>query len=201
MPFKDDIVQGGEDGTGWEFDDAQVSCYTYLSVLGQGWPVPLLTFMVQICLPVVLCLVANKNYKDVIACDELDDDDCNRKYYCPRRLHKDTVDGTYGFIMILMVCIIYFTKVVPDQLHEFTRIMTDDDSGFSKLSSLRQLVWDQDEDTFLMKLGYRLDVTMNTAFACILCTALLPPRLSPCLLPSLTSATPPPTHRVFASSL
>jgi hypothetical protein len=74
-------------------------------------------------------------------------------------------DGQLKNKLALLCCaVIYLTTVVPSQISLFLSKVSDQDSALSKLSSLRQAVADQNEDTWGQKWGFKLDVFFNTAF-------------------------------------
>ena len=102
----DDICHSGDDTEGWQFEDGevsgrremvecrrmggftrrcgrcawvllQVSCYTYLSVLGQGFGIPLTTLFVQFFVPILMFLVAHDNYSEYVGCESEENDDLN----------------------------------------------------------------------------------------------------------------------------
>lgn len=107
----------------------------------------------QLLFPTLLALDASQNHQDDVDCvaDDMDDGCKERNFWCTQR-----PDSLNQKLMIFAVILLYLSKVVPDQFYTFVRKVADDDSGISKLTSLRQLVWDQDEDTFLMKIGFRM---------------------------------------------
>ena len=49
-----DMITGGEADEGWDFDEEPLSCYTYVSVVGGGYLVAMITAFVQITLPITL---------------------------------------------------------------------------------------------------------------------------------------------------
>ena len=49
--------------------------------------------------------------------------------------------------MIVVIMMVYVSKVAPDSIYEFFRTVADDDSGISKLNSLLGEVWHQIEGT------------------------------------------------------
>jgi len=64
----------------------------------------------------------------------------------------------------------YALRVVPDQIALFYSTVGDSEGTTSQLASLRKFVHDQDEDTLLTKIGYRLDLVMNSMYHCLLYT-------------------------------
>ena len=53
--------------------------------------------------------------------------------------------------------------VIPDQFNRFKNVFGNSEDTISRLNSLRKFVYDQDEDGLISaKIGYRLDMSMNT---------------------------------------
>ena len=71
-------------------------------------------------------------------------------------------------MLIFSVYFIYLILIVPSQWQLLVAKLGDSQSALSKLSSLRTSVWEQDEDTVPQKIGYKLDVWLNTGFVCLL---------------------------------
>jgi len=153
----------------WEFSEGDVSCYTYLSVLGQGVLFPLCTLFIQIMIPWLLIRDALDEYYSYANCESMDDDDnpCVRienPLWCPDR-------GEWSNkVMISCAMLVYVLKVVPDNWMSFTSKVAAGDSPSAYLQSFRKIVWDADEDTMLHKIGYRTDVLMGGAYVCLICT-------------------------------
>lgn len=63
--------------------------------------------------------------------------------------------------MLFCILLYYVTKLVPDQITRIRKTVGDEESGISKLLSLRDEVWYQDEDSMWMKLGYSIEQLMN----------------------------------------
>jgi len=140
----------------WDFDDGSISCYSYLSMLGQGWLFPVSTIMIQCAVPILLLLDQMKEYDAYI--DESDIDG----RFCPNR-------GTVAYkFMIFCMMLIFVSKVVPDNWDAFYSKVADGTSDSSKMMSLRKQVWELDEDTLTQKIGYRVDVNMSGPYVAAL---------------------------------
>ena len=158
----------------WEFSEGDVSCYTYLSILGQGFLFPLCTLFIQIMIPWLLMRDASLEYLNYANCEggdySIDDDDdpcvpIENPLWCPDRGEWTTK------VMIFCAMLVYVLKVVPDNWMSFTSKVAAGDSHAAYLQSLRKIVWDADEDTMLHKLGYRIDILMGGGFVCLICKA------------------------------
>jgi hypothetical protein len=75
-----------------------------------------------------------------------------------------------GRAMIICVMLFYSLQVVPAQIALFYSSVGDSEGTISKLFSLRKFVHDQDEDTLLTKIGFRVDLVMNSMYHCLLYT-------------------------------
>jgi hypothetical protein len=42
------------------------------------------------------------------------------------------------------------------------------DTTYSRVNSMRKVVWDQGDDSFLQQLGYKTEMYMNTAYICLI---------------------------------
>ena len=78
-------------------------------------------------------------------------------------------EALYGRMMLVGVLLYYAVTVVPEQYSRFCNIFGDSEDTISRLNSLRKYVYDQDEDGLISaKIGYRLDMSMNTTYHCLL---------------------------------
>jgi hypothetical protein len=168
-PFEmiDDIVNV------WFKDfEEEVSCYTYLSFLGQDFFFTTISLGVQILVPLVLLSSSLKDLRHQIRCDQQDYDELDDNHQCEELgIYSDdsTImctqrsDGALGRLMLIGVLFYYAVTVVPDQLNRFYTIYGDSEDTISRMNSLRKYVYDQDEDGLITsKIGYRLDMSMNT---------------------------------------
>ena len=74
-------------------------------------------------------------------------------------------------MMLGLVVLMYISKTVPDQIARVIhRQGEEEDSGVCKLNNLRELVWEEGQDTLWQKLGLCLDRWMNTVYQCVLYT-------------------------------
>ena len=61
-------------------------------------------------------------------------------------------------------------KVVPDTMYSFFNTAGTADTSYSRLMSMRKMVWDQGDDRVGQMIGFKADLYMNTAFECVLYT-------------------------------
>ena len=166
----------------WDIPDGEVSCYTYVSILGQGVMIPFFTLLIQFVVPFLLVTNQFGDYHDFLECEGVFGGGfLNTEEFAPGACVKNTNNLVLGHngicpqrgdpankIMIFLMLLIYITKVVPDCLKSLISKVGDGSSDVSRLYSLRRLVWDADEDTLVHKIGYRIDALMGGAFPCIL---------------------------------
>ena len=150
-----DMITGGEEDDGWDFDEEPLSCYTYVSVVGGGYLVAMITAFVQITLPITLFYGVIhqeilENFESVPVCEG--DGSPNNRF------------------AILCVVLMYITTIVPSQIELFMNKVANADNAISKLNSLRQVITDKNEDTYGQKWGFKLDIFCNTAYVGILYT-------------------------------
>ena len=155
----------------WDFDDSEVTCYTYISMQGCGWASALAILTVQIAVPLIL---RESVLKDLLECfwdiggpwnwPNKDQDSFSECRHAGRKEHEE--QGTTAPTQAMFVCIviIYLTQVVPDQWLRFELLLGGKRTTRSWLTSLRQSVWDKNEDTDLQKLGYMIELNMNTLY-------------------------------------
>ena len=162
----------------WEFADGDVSCYTYLSVLGQGYMLPLFTLFIQFVVPSLLLIDTYAEYRDYLACEGQYNNEFKPPLFAPGRCEPVENDwycpqrgSTVMKMMMFCAMLMYMIKVVPDNWYEFVKKIGDGDSDISRLQSLRRMVWELDEDTTLHKIGYRVDAFMCGIYLCLLYSA------------------------------
>jgi len=78
-----------------------------------------------------------------------------------------------GKILITLVLFIYAASVVPDSLLMFFRVSGGSNTTYSKINSLRQIIWEQNDDSVLQQIGYKIDRYMNTGYICLLYSIML----------------------------
>jgi len=136
-----------EDKEEWGFnDDANISAFTYISLLGAGSLMPIVIFFLQITTPFVL--VWEVYSKD--ACADKEDNFRRAKY------------------MALIVYILYIFTVYPDTLWRTYEVEGSAPCAYSRLLSLRKELWVQGDDSLTQMIGYKLDIFMSTAFETLL---------------------------------
>ena len=77
-------------------------------------------------------------------------------------------NSLHGKVMAFLVVAFYFFKVVPDTFVSFYNTAGTADTTYSRIMSMRKMVWDQGDDYVGQMLGYKFDLYMNTAFECFL---------------------------------
>ncbi|GMH47464.1 hypothetical protein TrRE_jg8826 [Triparma retinervis] len=133
-------------GETWEsFEEA--SCFTYLSVLGSGYLIPVVCMLIQILMLLMLIVseVGNRE-RDVFSCPS---------------------GGISNSVVIFAVSILYLTKVVPDQLVHFYYVAGNANVPYSKMMSLRASIHSKGEDMLGQVVGFNIDIFMNSAFKSI----------------------------------
>jgi len=144
-----DDIRKGDEGDGWEsFEDA--SAFTYLSVLGTGYFIPVICCAMQIFMLFILA------YEAMIQTRE----DGREIVDCPK-------GGAMPMGIIWTVAIFYLTKVVPDQFMHFYKVAGNVDCPYSKMMSLRSYIHQHGEDNFGQQVGYNMDIMMNAGFKCL----------------------------------
>lgn len=138
-----DEVVSNSDGK-WNFDDADISIYTYISALGSGFAEGAVVIILQLMIPFSLLL-----------------------YYVHSNIVGDKVAlGTRE--MLFAVLCYYLYKVARDTVGNFLNVVGVYDTVSSRLRSLRKIVWDNGTDTISQSLGYSFDLFMNTGYICLL---------------------------------
>ena len=149
-----DMITGGEEDDGWDFDEEPLSYYTYVSVVGGGYLVAMITAFVQITLPITL-------FYGVIHQEILE--------------NFESVPGLRGPAApttaadpLRRAHVHHDDRAVADRaLHEQGR---ERGQRHLELNSLRQVITDKNEDTYGQKWGFKLDIFCNTAYVGILYT-------------------------------
>jgi hypothetical protein len=155
----------------WDWDDGNISAFTYLAVLGGGSTIPLLVFLMQLTIPLLL-IDAAVGSREATFWDSLTTCSSEREDWVWAVHPVDGEQGSfktlYGRAMIFLVIAYYLFKVVPDTFLSFFNTAGTADSTYSRLMSLRKTIWDQGDDRWLQMVGFKMDLYMNTAFECIL---------------------------------
>jgi len=162
----------------WDYDDEDISIYTYLAVLGSGVTMTLVTMAIQIITP--LLLLYNSFLQSDGDPNERFDVDINAQTengnFLPTTDWDQFCNGngrTEGKILITLVLIIYASSVVPDSLLSFFRVSGGSNTTYSRINSLRQIIWEQNDDTILQQVGFKLDRLMNTGYIALLYSIML----------------------------
>lgn len=161
----DEIVENEED---WDLHDSDISVYTYLSVIGSGWIIVLIVMFVQLIVPIIL-LYASVSSSERFFIDQ--------PY--PYNILTDwetfcvPTGSLGGKIMNVAVLAVYIIRVVPDSFYSFFNTAGSNDTPYSRLNSLRKIVWDQGDDTVGQMVGYKAQLYMNTAYIVVLYSIML----------------------------
>jgi len=139
-----------EDTDEWRFDDdANISVFTYMSLLGAGVITPLIVFLIQIFIPIIFF----KESSEEIRCSLTDGG-------------EESVP--YTRLMSLMVFVLYIITVLQDHISRIYDVEGAADSVYSRLLSLRRQTWEQGDDTIIQMIGFKLDIVMSTGYESIL---------------------------------
>ena len=176
---------------GWNFDDSAISCYTYLSMHGTGWASGLAVLFVQFAIPLIL---REDVLKELLNCfwdvggpwnwsrHKPFFHDCrdvasspgheSPEHQGPESPEHQGPEGSPEWSRYMLVCIvvIYLTQVVPDQWLRIKVLFGNTRTPRSWLTNLRQSVWDKNQDTDLQKIGYMIELNMNTLYVVALYT-------------------------------
>uniref|UniRef100_A0A7S4M9V9 Uncharacterized protein n=1 Tax=Odontella aurita TaxID=265563 RepID=A0A7S4M9V9_9STRA len=154
-----------EDKEVWDFaGDSSIGIYTYLGLLGSGATILCVILFVQVAVPVLLALAVDGcpliQWLKILGSDVCTSDQEREDGGYDLEEYRD---GTYH-AMTLVICALYLVRVVPDTLITFHNTMGAQNTAYSRLLSLRQLLWSQGDDTLAQMFGYKLDIYMNTAY-------------------------------------
>ena len=127
----------------WDLEEAKISIFTYFSFLGSGVLDTLLVSFLQLAMPLILA------------------------WYYSSRDGADTVEvGTREILFTVLVY--YLAKVNRDVWSSFNTVVGISDQVYSRLQSLRKIVFDNGNDSTAQSLGYIADIFINTGYVCIL---------------------------------
>eukprot|EP00924_Labyrinthula_sp_SR-Ha-C_P016761 maker-scaffold_6-snap-gene-14.49-mRNA-1 protein AED:0.00 eAED:0.00 QI:90/1/1/1/1/1/2/66/680 len=173
----------------WNFSDRSFSVYTYLAVLGSGAVMSSLTLFIQTAVPLALLynnmlttdgdpskrfFVEGNGSRifpiDGVLWDLLPRTDFDQFCYNEDNAERGRVEGK---IILVCVILIYLQSVIPDALLNFFRTSGGAETTYSKINSLRQIVWEQNDDDILQQIGFKLDRMMNTGYIAILFSIML----------------------------
>ena len=171
-PFIDiDDVTETENGT-WSFEDENISAFTYLAVLGTGVAVPLVCLIMQVCIPLLLLYKSLGERTEEISGSLLNDimssmGSCEPVGVAHSWEPKDDDEGgafnsVHGKVMTFLVALYYLFQVVPNTMVSFYNTAGTADTSYSKIMSMRRMVWDQGDDYVGQMFGYKIDLYFNT---------------------------------------
>ena len=160
----------------WDFADAEVSAYQYVSFLGSGYTSAITIMIIQLAIPFLLLdyVVRTSNRFPNYGNLNLNSYEFSEIFtttwsqFCYQYAALDEL------IMNFVVFIIYSIRVLPDVYLSFYETIGDSDTVSSKLNSIRLISYLQGDDTPQMQIGYKLNVYMNSLYiALINCTILI----------------------------
>jgi len=131
----------------WDFSDHDINVFTYVSLLGSGLLIPFLVASVQIAIPILLLMDADDSCKN--------GGDLEKEEFLTK-------------VMAIVIFVYYMYGVIPDTYVTFYNVQGAADSVFSRLLSLRRMVWDQGDDSLMQMVGFKWDIFMNTAYQALL---------------------------------
>eukprot|EP00924_Labyrinthula_sp_SR-Ha-C_P000902 augustus_masked-scaffold_7-processed-gene-7.51-mRNA-1 protein AED:0.04 eAED:0.04 QI:0/-1/0/1/-1/1/1/0/683 len=169
----------------WDFDDPAISVYTYLGVLGSGVLLAVAILVIQVGAPLVLL------YNAIL----LSDGDPNPRFFvdndtglpengnffpgtdfntfCLTDSSEDFPGRIEGKILVFFVILLYLVTVIPDSMLTFFHTSGGADTTYSKINSLREIIWAQNDDDIQQQIGYKLDRFMNTGYIALLYSIML----------------------------
>ena len=174
----DDIV---EDPARWDFEDKDITIYTYFGVMGSGCITVFLTVCIQVLALGVLVVSSTREYNG----------EPNERFFVTA---DGTVEGVHFFgvipdtnfttfcnnngsiegkILISVVLTMYFIQVIPNSWRQFFKVSGASDTTYSRINSLRREIWNQNEDTIIQQVGYKLDHHMNIGFTTLVYWSML----------------------------
>lgn len=165
-PFE--LLDNITESDSWHFEDDDISIFTYTSILGSGNLLALGASALQFVIPTILVLNALEE-SPRFEFSEANDYSLvvNEDKICAGESKLN------GKAIIFSVLIMYVTTVVPEVLLRFYRTVGDAATSYSRLSSLRQMVWRQQDDTIVQKMGYKMDMYMNAGYPALLYVCML----------------------------
>jgi len=137
----EDVISNKDDR--WELEDAGISIFTYIALLGSGFFDGILVFALQVSMPIFLFT-----------------------YYSTLDEEDKIAVGTRP--MLFCVLGYYLFKVTRDIWENFRLVVGISEEVYSKIQSLRKNVWDNGNDSFWQAMGFTFDQFMNTGYVCIL---------------------------------
>jgi len=172
-PFKlMEAIRSNKDD--WDFDDPNITVYSYLAVLGNGVGMVAVVVTIQILIPLVLIYNATVFGTEGGRSGSGDETVFNRRFDPPTNgsLFGTTTwdqfcagDGSQeGKILLGLVILLYLVQVIPDTLFAIYNVAGVAGTTFSRMNSLRRVVSNQNEDSITQIWGFKLDRWMNTAY-------------------------------------
>lgn len=151
------------------------------NALGSGLPLALITFGIQVISPLLL----------LYSVFYFAGDDINPRFDVEVDGEGDLVrDAVFpatdfdqwcfesnpqpeGKILISVVLWVYITTTIPTNYLRFYRTSGGAHTTFSKINSLRQIIWNKNDDSAYQQLGFKLDRLMKTGYVSLLYATML----------------------------
>lgn len=166
-----------------------ISIYTYLAYLGSGWLTAFGALFIQFMVPAILLMTAvnssslfldNNNYSGQDRFLPGEPFQTNWTQFCSNvgTYPDPSVDplAAYfpqGKVMNICVLVLYAIRVLPMLFDKFASSAGGGDDALSRVNALRDIVWDQAEDTAWQQFGFKLAKYMDSLYVVILMTLML----------------------------
>jgi len=156
---------------GWDFNDPEVSIFTYLNLHGSGYALCLVTIFLQFTIPSLLLIetIENAGYVQL----RKDNPDMTpfewlTNVFCV----VDDAANCFNLIAtsIVVMCIqaLYLFKVVPDTIVKFRSVIGVGGYGpvftYARIKAISQIVADKNLDRIGQSIGKIFDLYMNTLY-------------------------------------
>eukprot|EP00816_Leptocylindrus_hargravesii_P006554 CAMPEP_0196805842 /NCGR_PEP_ID=MMETSP1362-20130617/5665_1 /TAXON_ID=163516 /ORGANISM="Leptocylindrus danicus, Strain CCMP1856" /LENGTH=847 /DNA_ID=CAMNT_0042178997 /DNA_START=230 /DNA_END=2770 /DNA_ORIENTATION=- len=180
-PF--DLVADAANNIGeWDFDSLTFSAYTYCSLFGTGWAIPLTILAIQVALPT---LIMYHNRKYVHTNDHFDhpryDDSWQTQFEMYFYSFTCAVDASASpatdlsreqlqiqELVVQILALLYLVTIVPTSVQLYCSCLGFDDTLFSKIMAIRKSIHGKFYDRFMQRFFYVADLFMNTTYVNIL---------------------------------
>ena len=159
----------------WNFEEVEPSIYQYNGLLGSGFVTSIIVLFIQVMIPFLLFMYQirsssrfpNYGYNNVSSLDFKAIFETNAVTFCNQAVAFDAV------IINFIVFLVYVIRVVPEVWDSFYETVGDKDNLNSRVNSLREISWQQGDDTIWMQLGFKLNRYLNAFYVALLNLILL----------------------------
>lgn len=161
--FLDDIRRGD----GWDFNNDEVSVFTYWALFGTGATICFISIILQFTIPLVL-LMNTLREKLYNINDENDPFDNLQILFCVSDDAANCTNLRNTAMIIVCVQVLYLIKVYPDSQITFRNVIGIGGYGrvhsYARIKSLRQIVSSRNNDRIGQAFGNIWDFYMNTLY-------------------------------------